>query len=558
MAGNRGRPAPNLALNIRLQPKQKELLDYLQTTGHDCPSVIGFGGARGGAKSGAVRRIALAEQFRLNGVNSCIVRRVFPDVRENHIERMRQEYPQLEEYYRATDHEYALPNGSRIGFWYAENQIEVQRKFWGPEFRVAFVDQAEQFTEKELVTIRTAVRWPSLPPGSAKLVLLFNPGGAGTEYLRRIFHLKQYKKGERASDYAFIQAYGWDNYVWFSGSGLSEVAFYALPGQCAAFPDEERLGPQCCRYHMFIHDTQYGRELNSLPPSLRAGHLLGSFDSFAGQYFAGVWDEGKVVLSPIDTERVVQSWWRRWIAIDWGFAHYASVGWYATGKLSPSQVMDYFGVEVSWSVDVVVKYRELVVNQTGEGELARLIVDRTPDWERKLVGEIYLSPDARQKRTAANTPAENIGRVLHGGRLPYPQDAVDDRIGGWRFMWGCMKQTCSVLQDEPVSTGGFPMFFVSAECPETIAAIPLATRDDRHPGKIEDVLKTDTIGDDVIDETRYALYSKLAPRTQAPPDVRFAEQTRGMVHPNQVAMAARIFQQREAARRVPGRPRWRG
>lgn len=548
------RPA-RLDINIRLQPKQAELLKYLQTTGHDCPSVIGFGGARGGAKSGAVRRIALAEQLRIAGVNSCIVRRVFPDVRENHIERMRQEYPQLEEYYRATDHEYALPNGSRIGFWYAENYMEVQRKFWGPEFRVAFVDQAEQFTENELVTIRTSVRWPSLPPGSAKLVLLFNPGGTGTEYLRRIFHLKQYKKGERALDYAFIQAYGWDNYVWFTGCDVNEAEFYALPGECDAFPDESREGPRCCRYHMFIHDTQYGRELNSLPPGLRAGHLMGSFDSFAGQYFAGVWDESKTVLSPVDVERIVQPWWKRWIAIDWGFAHYASAGWYATGKLSPSQMREYFRVDVQWPVDVVIKTRELVVNNTGEGDLAQMIAEYTPTEERRMINEIYLSPDAWAQRGASNTVADTMGGVLRGQRLPRVEPADNDRVGGWRFMWGCLKQTCSVLQDEPVLTG-FPMFLVSAECPQTIAAIPLATRNDRNPGKIEDVLKTDTIGDDVIDETRYGLKSKLSPRAEAPAAVRFAEATRGMVHPNQIAMAARVFTERESRRRV--RPRWRG
>jgi hypothetical protein len=509
--------------------------------------------------SGAVRRIALAEGFRINGVNSCIVRRVFPDVRENHIERMRQEYPQLEQYYKATDHEYALPNGTRIGFWYAENHMEVQRKFWGPEFRLIFVDQAEQFTEQELVTIRTSCRWPNMPPGANKMVLLFNPGGTGTQYLRRIFHLKQYNKGERASDYAFIQAYGWDNHVWFAGQmDIGEQEFYALPGECEAFPDEQRMGPRCCRYHMFIHDTQYGRELNSLPPGLRAGHLLGSFDSFAGQYFAGVWDESKTVISPVDAERIIQPWWKRWAAVDWGFAHYASVGWYATGKLSPGQMLEFFGVECSWPVDVVIKYRELVVNQTGEGELAGLIVEHTPERERKSIGDVFLSPDAWAQRGSANTVAETMGDVLGSSRMPRPEPADNDRVGGWRFMWGCLKQTCSMRAEVPIMTGGFPMFLVSAECPETIMAIPLATRNDRQAGKIEDVLKTDTIGDDVIDETRYGLKSKLSPRSSAPSEVRFAEATRGMVHPNQIAMAARVFGDRESKRKVAGRPRWRG
>ena len=104
--------------------------------------------------------------------------------------------------------------------------------------------------------------------------LFFNPGGCGTEFLRRVFHLKQYHGKERASDYAFIQSYGWDNYEWMRGTGeISEREYYSLSN------DE--------RFQLFIERSQYGRKLNELPQSIRAGHLLGSFESFAGQYFSG-------------------------------------------------------------------------------------------------------------------------------------------------------------------------------------------------------------------------------------------------------------------------------
>jgi hypothetical protein len=48
--------------------------------------------------------------------------------------------------------------------------------------------------------------------------------------------------------------------------------------------------------------------LNELPQSIRAGHLLGSFESFAGQYFL---DESKCILSVNETDELIQPWWTR-------------------------------------------------------------------------------------------------------------------------------------------------------------------------------------------------------------------------------------------------------
>jgi hypothetical protein len=60
-------------------------------------------------------------------------------------------------------------------------------------------------------------RAPGVAPGHCKRIYTFNPGGIGTNYLRRIFHLRDYHENETAADFLFIQAYGWDNYEWFRG-----------------------------------------------------------------------------------------------------------------------------------------------------------------------------------------------------------------------------------------------------------------------------------------------------------------------------------------------------
>jgi len=135
---------------------------------------------------------------------------------------------------------------------------------------------------------------------------------------------------------------------------------------------------------------------------------MGSFDSFAGQYFAGVWDESKCILSMTETEQLIQPWWTRWTATDWGFAHHAVHLWFTSGKLSPEVFASLFGGSSEWPIDVVVVYRELVVNETAEGDLATMMVERTPGDERKFIQREFLSPDAWAKRGSANTVAEQF------------------------------------------------------------------------------------------------------------------------------------------------------
>jgi hypothetical protein len=255
-----------------LQPKQMQIGELFYKTGPEASTWVGGGGARAGGKSGGLRRIMLDRRQQRPGTAGCIIRRVWEELRINHVEKYFAEFPELKQYWRAGDHQIVMPNGSRIAFMYAENQQEVDRKFWGPEFYDIMVDQAEQFSEQELTTIKTCNRWPDAGLGECKIGLFFNPGGVGTEFLRRVFAHGRFQPNERPSDFAFVHLFGWDNYVWFDGLGLSAKRFYALPDVCK----QQQNDSMCCRFHLFINRTAEGRKLNALPPSLRAGHLLGS------------------------------------------------------------------------------------------------------------------------------------------------------------------------------------------------------------------------------------------------------------------------------------------
>lgn len=522
---------------LALQPKQMDIGKLFYKTGPDAATWIGGGGARAGGKSGGLRRIMLDRRQQRPGTAGCIIRRVWEELRINHVEKYFTECPDLRQFWEEGKHRFKLPNGSTINFMYAENQQEVDRKFWGPEFYDIMVDQAEQFSEQELTTIKTANRAGHTALGECKMGLFFNPGGVGTEFLRRVFAQKRFNANERSSDFAFVHLFGWDNFVWFDGTELDAQQFYALPGLCKSAEGDAASGYMCCRFHLFIMRTTEGRKLNALPASLRAGHLLGSFDSFAGQYFAGVWDESKLILTSEQENSLIQSWWPRWMAQDAGFVHHAAVGWFASGRVNPKAFKDIFGVEIKEAVECAVLYRTWAAQEVEEGELVRKCAGQMGPDERKMTRRYFLSADAWEQDSHGHSVAETIAEESRRLGLPYPEQPDNGRIGGWRFMYAMMKKTADVLggkmnptrtaEDYDDEAGGYsiktPLLFISPDCLDAIEAIPMLVRDDKHPGKAEDVLKMPTKADDVGDMVRYGLKSMLSPRSQAPVEVRARE-----------------------------------
>lgn len=538
-------------MEINLQPKQADLLDLIEASGPDVPTKIGYGGARGGGKSGALRRAMVLRRFEQAGTVGFIVRRTFTDLAENHIEKFRLEFPEFSQYWRQTDHEYRFPNGSRIAFLYGENTQAIQQISRGPECMDLFIDQAEQFTEQELKMLNICNRWPGAGPGACKTVMFFNPGGAGTEFLRRVFWKREFHKEERSTDFTFIQAYGWDNYEWFRNEvPLEPAEFYALPN------DQ--------RFELYINHTSEGRKMNALPPSMRVGELLGSFEHFSGQYYAGVWDENTCILPVGLADSLIQPWWTRWMAQDWGFAHHNANLWFAAGKIAPAAALQ-LGILTEWPIDVVIVYREYVASQVGEEDLAREVVRLTPEAERKMISAYWLGPDAWSKRGSANTVRDQIAAVLAKSGLPDPQMAdnartssSDDQIGGWRFLYGGFQRCGWRNGAEPVTqemAQSGPVLLISAACPQVVSAIPLLIRDE---DDLENVLKTETIGDDVADALRYGYKSQLDAKARAPRAVRAQMVYDAAPTPTQKHLAMLRFNDQERKRGLVTRqPRFR-
>lgn len=474
---------------------------------------IGFGGSRGAAKSGGTRRVNLYRRFKYPKTKGIIFRRTYDEVRTNHIDKYLAEWPELRDMYNRQNREITLPNGSVIAFGYAEHKGDIY-KFQGQEFMDIFPDEATHWEEHELNFLKTCNRWPGMADRMCKMIMTMNPGNIGHAFIKRIFFDKAYRENERAEDYNFIQAYGWDNVEWvrsaLEAEGFTESDFYR-------WEDKKR-------FDWFVTKSDYGRSLNNLPEAMRIGHLLGRWDIFAGQYF----DIFSMARHCFETALLgLKNWHRRWASIDWGYAHNAAIYWHSKeGRVTKT-------------------YREYVTKGTGPRELAKRIVEqsRLESGEQEKLSAIYLSPDAFAKRTDESPISEQLSDVFRENGLPSCTPASNDRIGGWMKMYEGLK---------------YDEWIISNECKELIKTLPSLTRDDE---KLEDCVKFG--GDDAVDSARYGVFSDCVanPMPRAERIALAVEEMQkivpakkdGIVDYNIVAMQTRIAEARDKKKTTPGR-----
>ena len=206
---------------------------------------VGFGGARGGGKSWAVRNKAIRLCMRYKGIKVLIVRRTYPELINNHVNPLLIELHGIAKYNK-TDKMFTFPNGSTIKFGYCNNDKDLNQ-YQGAEYDVAFLDEATQLQEEWITKIIPSVRGVNDFP--KRVYYTCNPGGPSHGYFKRLFIDKKYKVGEDPDDYSFIQSLVTDN------KALMESQ-----------PD-------------------YIKQLEALPPKLREAWLHGRWDIFEGQFF---------------------------------------------------------------------------------------------------------------------------------------------------------------------------------------------------------------------------------------------------------------------------------
>ena len=250
----------------RPNPRQREFLEAKAR-------FIAYGGARGGGKSWAVRVKAALLAVGYPGIRILILRRTFPELRENHILPMMALLSGAA-VYRDTDKAFTFPGGSRLKFGYCAGDMDVTQ-YQGQEYDVLFLDEATQFTEYQFSVLTACVRGANGFP--KRVYLTCNPGGVGHGWVKRLFVDRDFQDGEDPDDYVMIRATVFDNRA------------------------------------LMDSDPGYVKMLQNLPEDLRRAWLHGDWDVYEGQYFRE-FNRDAHVCAPFP----IPAGWRKYVTMDCG------------------------------------------------------------------------------------------------------------------------------------------------------------------------------------------------------------------------------------------------
>ena len=457
------------------EPNEKQKLLLADTHRH-----IGYGGARGGGKSWAIRVKAILLGFNYPGIKMMIIRKTNAELFSNHIQpicdMLRIGDPTVEQVAKYTDIQKLLTftNGSRILFGYCDTDKDLER-YQGQEVDVLMIDEATQQTEERIKRLNASVRGVNTFP--KRTYYTMNPGGPGHDWAKRLFIDRSFRKGEDPDDYSFIQALVTDN------KALMEA------------------------------DPEYLRQLEALPPHLRAMWLEGRWDVSEGQFFDdfraqpdieaaqahGCFEDAETlrrserwvhVIKPFDLNQGGCLNWHIFRSYDFGYARPFSCGWWAVDYEGVMyRILEFYG----WNGEADKGCRMSVEQQFAE--ISR--IEREHPWLRGRNISGVADPSIWDR-----SRGESIAEVAmkHGVHFT-PGD--NSRIPGW------MQCHQRLRFDE----NGKAMLYVFSNCKNFIRTIPLLQYSKSQP---EDL---DTDGEDhIADEWRYACMSRPLIPQKWPPE----------------------------------------
>ena len=451
-----------------------------------------FGGAAGPGKTKALLMEAVLQAWRYAGAHTLLLRRTFPELDASLLHYFRRDVPrELYRSYNESKHVVTWHNGSTTRFGYCANERDVYQ-YQGAEFLFIGIDELTHFTLRQWQFLTSRNRCP-IPGAMPCMAGATNPGNIGHAWVKALWVTREAAPGMETpeeydpADYEFVQARLEDNPV-------------------------------------YAGDENYKRTLAALPGDLKRAFLDGNWDVFAGQYF----DRFDFARNVRRAEEIAwQTWWPRWISVDWGFEHPAAAYWH-------TRTVGDGGADARGRV---ATYREYVTHRTAPRELAREIVERCVGADgREKIDAIYLSPDAFARRTDEASIAEQMGDVFASAGLPRPTPADNDRVGGWMLMYQMLDA------DE---------WTITSNCAELVRVIPTLLRD---PARVEDVSKMD--GDDAADAARYGIKTRYSAErsgvVRPPMEQRLAERVTAM-DPTVRAIQAQAARVAETSRVMPVR-----
>ena len=420
-------------------PNEKQKLFLMDHHKH-----VGFGGARGGGKSWAVRAKAILLAVKHPGIKILIIRKTYPELMANHIrplkEILRTGVLGSKIRYNDARKEITFPNGSLILFGYLNSESDADR-YQGTEVDVLFVDESTQLSEDQIKKLTPCVRGVNEFP--KRIYYTCNPGGKGHAYIKRIFIDKDYIGGERPEDYSFIQSRVYDN--------LALMESY----------------------------PEYVQELESLPEALRKAWLEGDWSAFVGQVFSEWRNDPNHYQdrrwTHVIDDFILDDSCKIFRGFDFGYSKPFAVVWIAIDHYGRMFLFrEYYGCTRQADTGVQMEPREIA-------RKIREIENTDPFLKGKTITGI-ADPAIWQ-----NTTGESISDMMM-------KEGVYFSKGDHTRLAGLMQMHYRLAFDSM----GLPMMYVFRSCTNVIRTLPVLIYDEKHPEDVDT-----TMEDHLYDAIRY-------------------------------------------------------
>lgn len=427
------------------QPNEKQKLFFKSTKKY-----IGYGGARGGGKSWALRNKFILMACNYPELKLLLLRKTYPELEENHIVPMLESLYGIAKY-SGKDKVFVFPNKSRIKLGYCNHEKDIYQ-YQGREYQVIGIEECTHFTWSQVQFLMTSGRTvkTDIKP---RMYFTGNPGGVGHNWFKRLFIKRDYFPTENPEDYEFIPATVDDNTI------------------------------------LMKNNPEYVQVLDNLPEKLRQAHRYGNWDVFEGQFFEDFMDKPEHyqdrkwthVIEPFEIPRE----WSIYRSFDFGYAKPFSCAWWAVdyeGRLY--RIVELYGCTrtanegVKWEPNKIFEEIKRVETEHRWLKGKRIFGVADPSiWDKSRGESIYEMA------------------IKHG---IFFEPGDNKRIPGW------MQMHYRFAFDE----NGYPMMYIFNTCKGFIRTIPELQYSEL---MVEDL---DTDGEDhIADETRYMCMNRpIAPR----------------------------------------------
>lgn len=421
--------ADRFAYGLGIKPKGKDvqwlyLPSPKQVEFHKCPAVnILYGGARGGAKSHALRWDIHKRCLARKDYRAILFRRTLTELKDNHIDKIRLEIAAgLPAEYKESEKTVVYCNGSTLRLAHCEHEGD-EDKYLSSEYDSVDPDELATFTKKQIFGILGSAR--SVKEGVTSVFRASsNPSGAHTLWCLDYFMDHNVDREEDPyydpSEWVFIPSRLYDNPNLMDPDGSFR---------------------------------RYEKRLSGLSKERRRQLLDGDWTAISGQFFNEVNRDTHVKDIPVPKGLS----WERWL--DWGYNAPGYCIWVACfpdGRL-------YGRFEYKFSQTIAADVAKNIVKFTHElgvqvGEKLRI---------RKSVG------DPSMWNHTGHT-GESIAETFARNGI-WMQKGDNERIMGWQRM----RHFFALAPD------GLPWFLWHPSCSYAIRTIPALVSDTTKPEDVD-------------------------------------------------------------------------